>query len=66
MENTYLYLIYVYIELGTSKDMGFASAAALPAVVLTAMHAVNLAGARDLQGQGREDLKLFLSPFKFF
>ena len=43
-----------------SKDMDFASAAALPAVVLTAMHAVNLAGAHDLQGRGPRALSSLL------
>eukprot|EP00435_Cladocopium_sp_Y103_P053920 s344_g17.t1 len=37
-------------------DMTFESAAALPTVVLTALHAVNLAGAPELIGRGRDAL----------
>ncbi|CAL1160478.1 unnamed protein product [Cladocopium goreaui] len=37
-------------------DMTFESAAAFPTVVLTALHAVNLAGAPELIGRGRDAL----------
>eukprot|EP00434_Breviolum_minutum_P008802 symbB.v1.2.007761.t1/scaffold480.1/size253386/23 len=37
-------------------DMAFESAAALPTVVLTALHAVNLARAPELLGRGRDAL----------